>query len=121
MKAKGIHHVQVCIPPGSEDEARDFYCGVLGFTETPKPQALRSRGGFWLEVVGQQLHIGVEDLGDRAASKAHVAYLVDDLDAWKERFRELGVEVTDGIEIPGFIRAELRDPFGNRIELIQPA
>lgn len=119
MKAKGIHHVQICIPPGSEEQARAFYCGVLGLTEIPKLQALRSRGGFWLEIAGQQLHIGVEDLVDRAASKAHVAYLVEDLGAWKRRLQELGVEVIDGIEIPGFVRAELRDPFGNRIELIQ--
>lgn len=110
----------MCIPPGSEDQARDFYCGVLGLTEIPKPQALKSRGGFWLEIGQQQLHIGVENFADRTGSKAHVAYLVDDLVAWKRRFQELGVEVTDGVEIPGFVRAELRDPFGNRIELIQP-
>lgn len=120
MKAKGIHHVQICIPPGTEDQARDFYCGVLGLTETPKPEALRSRGGFWLEIAEQQLHIGVEEFTDRAATKAHVAYLVDDLKVWKQRFQELAIEVIDGVEIPGFIRAELRDPFGNRIELIQP-
>ncbi len=24
------HHVQVSIPPGAEDQARKFYCGVLG-------------------------------------------------------------------------------------------
>lgn len=93
---------------------------MLGLREIPKPQALRSRGGFWLEIAGQQLHIGVEDFAHRGETKAHVAYLVDDLKTWKRRLQELGVEATDGIGIPGFIRAELRDPFGNRIELIQP-
>ena len=107
------------MPPDSEQIARHFYCDLLGLRETSKPKALRSRGGFWLEIAGQQLHIGTEDFDHRSDTKAHVAYLVDDLDAWKRRLLESGVEIAPGVEIPGFIRAELRDPFGNRIELIQ--
>jgi len=30
-----------------------------------------------------------------------------------------GVEVLDGIPIPGYARLEFRDPFGNRVELIE--
>lgn len=46
----GIHHAQITIPKGKEREARDFYCGVLGLKEIPKPESLQGRGGFWLRV-----------------------------------------------------------------------
>jgi catechol 2,3-dioxygenase-like lactoylglutathione lyase family enzyme len=32
-----IHHVQITIPRGAEDEARTFYCDLLGLPEIEKP------------------------------------------------------------------------------------
>lgn len=115
-----IHHVQITIPPDAEAAARAFYCAVLGLTEIPKPAALRDRGGFWLQVGDQALHVGVEDGVMRPATKAHVAYAVTDLAAWRTRLAAHGVELLEGIPIPGYDRFEFRDPFGNRVELIQP-
>jgi hypothetical protein len=31
-----------------------------------------------------------------------------------------GFEIGDAVPLPGFERFEFRDPFGNRVELIQP-
>lgn len=114
-----VHHVQISIPVGGEDDARGFYCGVLGMTEVPKPEALTGRGGFWLELSGFQIHFGTEDGVDRHRSKAHVAYLVTDLDHWKEKLTQEGFEITDGIPIPNYNRFEFRDPFGNRVEFLE--
>ena len=114
-----IHHVQLTIPPGSENAARDFYCGVLGLLEVEKPAALQARGGLWLQVGDRQVHIGVEEGVDRQATKAHVAYQVSDLAFWSEKLGDLGIEVSRGIPIPGFDRFEFRDPFGNRVEFIE--
>jgi catechol 2,3-dioxygenase-like lactoylglutathione lyase family enzyme len=114
-----IHHIQITIPVGSEDEARAFYCGVLGLAEIAKPDALRGRGGFWLEAGGQQIHVGVEDGIERSRSKAHIAYLVPDLAGAKQKLAENGVEIFNGIPIPGYSRFEFRDPFGNRVEFLQ--
>ena len=116
---KSVHHVQVSIPIGSEDVARDFYCGTLGMTEIPKPEPLLGRGGFWAELDGFQVHFGTEDGIDRSRSKAHVAYLVNDLEHCRHVLAGKGVEITDGIPIPGYSRFEFRDPFGNRVELLQ--
>jgi catechol 2,3-dioxygenase-like lactoylglutathione lyase family enzyme len=115
-----LHHVMVTIPKGAEDEARAFYCGVLGLREIPKPASLAGRGGFWLEGGAVQIHVGTEDGIDRLATKAHFAYEVDDVPAWKDRLAALGIAPTDSVPIPGFARFEFRDPFGNRVELIQP-
>jgi catechol 2,3-dioxygenase-like lactoylglutathione lyase family enzyme len=56
---------------------------------------------------------------NRGASKAHLAYGVDDLGAFVSRLEAAGIGVERGVPIPGHDRVELRDPFGNRVELIQ--
>jgi catechol 2,3-dioxygenase-like lactoylglutathione lyase family enzyme len=114
-----VHHTQITIPTSQEDAARDFYCGVLGLKEIDKPDALASRGGFWLEVGGFQVHVGVEDFAGRRPSKAHIAYLVNDLENWREKLEDHNIEILDGIPIPGYRRFEFRDPFGNRVEFLQ--
>jgi catechol 2,3-dioxygenase-like lactoylglutathione lyase family enzyme len=115
----GIHHAQITIPKGAEDKAREFYCGILGLSEIPKPVELAGRGGFWLEVGDRQVHIGTEDGVDSSKSKAHVAYVVENIDEARTRLTKNGVTILDGIPIPGMKRFEFRDPFGNRVELLE--
>jgi len=115
----GLHHAQITIPQGAEEEARRFYCGVLGLAEAAKPASLVGRGGFWLRVGSQQVHVGTEAGVERAATKAHLAYLVEDLEGWRTRLASEGIGASEGVPIPGHARFEFRDPFGNRVELIQ--
>jgi catechol 2,3-dioxygenase-like lactoylglutathione lyase family enzyme len=119
-KVIGIHHVQITAPAGQEQAAREFYCKVMGFKEIEKPAALKARGGLWLAVGDLQVHVGVEAGGERSATKAHLAYQVTDLAKWRDRLGKAGVKILDSVPIPGFARFEFRDPFGNRVELIQP-
>jgi catechol 2,3-dioxygenase-like lactoylglutathione lyase family enzyme len=118
-----VHHAQITIPTGQEAPAKAFYCGVLGLTEIEKPAALQSRGGFWLAASPGdqfQVHIGTEDGVNRQATKAHLAYEVRDLSAWRRRLETAGVKILESIPLPGYDRFEFRDPFGNRVELIEP-
>ncbi|HEY0546319.1 MAG TPA: VOC family protein [Pyrinomonadaceae bacterium] len=114
-----LHHAQLTIPKGAEEECRRFYCGLLGLVETPKPASLAGRGGFWLELGEIQIHVGTEENVNRAATKAHLAYEVDDLDGWRAKLEERHLEILEGIPIPGYDRFEFRDPFGNRVEFLQ--
>ena len=116
----GIDHVQITVPTNAVDKARSFYCGVLGLREVEKPASLQARGGFWLQVGDRQVHVGTEDGVARHATKAHVAYAVADVAAWRARLAAAGVEILDEIPIPDRDRFEFRDPFGNRVELIGP-
>ena len=116
---KAAHHVQISIPVGAEDKAREFYCGLLGMTEIPKPDALQGRGGFWTELDGFQIHFGTEDGIERSKTRGHVAYLVADLDAWREKLTTNGCTIKEGIPIPDYRRFEFRDPFGNRVEFLE--
>jgi catechol 2,3-dioxygenase-like lactoylglutathione lyase family enzyme len=121
MRVFRLHHAQITIPSGAEEEARAFYCGVLGLEEVAKPDSLQGRGGFWLQSGGQQIHVGTEEGVDRRASKAHLAYQVDDLERFRELLGQNGIATEDGVPIPGYRRFEFRDPFGNRVELIEDA
>jgi catechol 2,3-dioxygenase-like lactoylglutathione lyase family enzyme len=119
MRIERINHVQLSVPVGSEDEVRRFYCNVLGLMEVPKPEPLRGRGGLWLAVGDQSIHFGTEEVADRAASKRHVAFEVEDLEAARLKLAQAGVKILEGIPIPDYDRIEFRDPFGNRLELMQ--
>jgi catechol 2,3-dioxygenase-like lactoylglutathione lyase family enzyme len=120
MHIQRIHHVQITVPIGAESQARDFYCTTLGLHEIDKPDSLKPRGGLWVAIGDQQVHIGVEHDANRSATKAHIAYEVDDLSAWRTSLTHAGLTVNESISISGYDRLEFRDPFGNRVELIQP-
>jgi catechol 2,3-dioxygenase-like lactoylglutathione lyase family enzyme len=113
-----IDHVQLPIPPGGEAAARAFYGDLLGFTEVPKPAVMAVRGGMWFQAGPVGIHIGIEpDM--RASVKAHPALVVDDLAAFVARLVGAGHEWKPSDELPGTHRGHTKDPFGNRIELIQ--
>jgi catechol 2,3-dioxygenase-like lactoylglutathione lyase family enzyme len=118
MAILGIDHVQLAMPPGREAEARQFYGGLLGIPEIAKPPELARRGGAWFETGTVKIHLGVE-ADFRPARKAHPALLVRELRALVARLRDAGVDVLEE-PLEGYFRVYVADPFGNRIELMQP-
>lgn len=115
----GIDHVQIAIPANGEDEARRFYLGVLGFTEVPKPPVQAARGGCWFELGALKLHLGV-DKTFHPATKAHVAFLTNNLQGLAARAQAGGYRLAEDVAVEGYDRLFVFDPFGNRIELMQP-
>jgi catechol 2,3-dioxygenase-like lactoylglutathione lyase family enzyme len=113
----GIDHVQLAAPPGGEDAARDYYAGLLGMTELPKPPALAARGGCWFRGGGVEIHIGIEE-PFRPALKAHPGLLVTDLDALAAALAARGLSVRWDDTVPGRRRLHSDDPHGNRLEFI---
>ncbi|GAA4608691.1 VOC family protein [Actinoallomurus liliacearum] len=116
----GLHHVQLAAPPGTEPRMREFYAGILGLTEVPKPPALAARGGAWFRAPGVEVHIGAE-ADFRPARKAHPGILVRDLDALVDRLRAAGHQVRPDDLLPGYRRCYVDDPVGNRLEFLQPS
>jgi catechol 2,3-dioxygenase-like lactoylglutathione lyase family enzyme len=122
-----LHHVQVACPHGGEDEARRFYADGLGLTEVEKPAGLRFRGGAWfraydgLGAVVAELHVGVEE-PFAPARKAHPAFVVDDLERVAGSVDAVGGEVdwSERHTVAGYQRFHVRDPHGNRVEVLEP-
>jgi catechol 2,3-dioxygenase-like lactoylglutathione lyase family enzyme len=114
-----IDHVQLAAPPGCEQQARNFYGGLLGLNEIEKPDPLRARGGVWFGLGTGQLHIGVEN--DFApARKAHPALSVPaaGIDALAERLQAAGVPVKWDLALADVRRFFTEDPWRNRLELV---
>ena len=114
-----LDHVQLAMPAGEEARAREFYAAVLGLIEEPKPPNLAKRGGLWFRSGSLRLHLGVEQ-DFRPARKAHPALLVKGLRALAERCRSAGYLPVADEPLEGFNRFYVSDPFGNRIELLEP-
>lgn len=118
MGIQTIHHVMVAIPPAGEQDARRFYGETLGLIEIEKPGTLKSRGGLWFQAGTLELHLGIEE-AFKPARKTHVAVLVSDLGALRERLIERGYYVTKDEFLPGYDRFYAADPFGNRLEFLE--
>jgi len=117
MKVTGVNHVQVNVPSDRLKESRDFYIGFLGMKEIPRPSVFKS-DGIWLNAGSFEIHIGVED-GINRTTRAHVAYEVSDIGAWRKKVSDAGYPIVEQPKIPGYERFHFRDIFGNNIELIQ--
>ena len=117
IEVVGIDHVQLSMPVGGEEAARQFYAEVLGLREIPKPRELSGRGGCWFVGSRAAIHLGVE--GDfRPLAKAHPALLIRDLEAGRDALAAAGVAIEEDDAVLPVRRCYVRDPFGNRIELV---
>ena len=116
---RGVHHIQLAAPAGSEPALRAFYSGLLGMTELPKPAALARRGGAWFGAGTVELHLGIE-ADFQPARRAHPGLLVSGVDALASRLATAGHELTWDRSLPGHRRCYLADPVGNRLELLEP-
>jgi catechol 2,3-dioxygenase-like lactoylglutathione lyase family enzyme len=114
----GLHHVQLAMPPDEETAAVRFYGAILGLTQVSKPPELSPRGGVWFKDGDLEVHLGVEEQFTPAI-KAHPAFLVADLETVRARVEAAGYRVMDSVPLEGYERIYVRDPFGNRIELIE--
>jgi catechol 2,3-dioxygenase-like lactoylglutathione lyase family enzyme len=115
---EGFHHVQLAMPPGGEAAASAFYVGVLGLEPLEKPEHLRARGGCWFRAGSAELHVAVQE-GFAASRKAHPALRVRGLDALRVALQEEGTTIEDDTQLEHHDRWYTRDPFGNRLELIE--
>jgi catechol 2,3-dioxygenase-like lactoylglutathione lyase family enzyme len=119
MRITALDHVQLAMPAGREAAARAFYEGILGIPEMQKPPNLAKRGGCWFERGALKVHLGAE-AEFRPARKAHPAFLVDDLAGLSAALTKAGYALKTDEPLEGYARVFVDDPFGNRIELLQP-
>ncbi|MBM3877819.1 MAG: bleomycin resistance protein [Verrucomicrobia bacterium] len=118
MKLSGLHHVSILVTDMAR--ARKFYRDTLGMREIGIPSTFPGAGlrVHWFELGDEQVHLIPTPQPD-SFSQRHYAMHVDDAQAAREELRRKGVETAETVPIPGADRFFIRDPDGNRIELIQ--
>jgi catechol 2,3-dioxygenase-like lactoylglutathione lyase family enzyme len=113
-----LQHAAVTVPIEGLEQARDFYSNVLGLREVPRPPELHDRPGIWYSFGNTELHIQTRRNVPAEKGDRHPALVVDDIEAWRARFQERGIDVIDQPTIFGRVRFNVRDPFGNLLELM---
>ena len=117
----GYSHVAISVT--DLDEARDFYCDLLGFEVLPRPDF--GFPGLWLRVGSLQLHLAVADEPvSPGPGFPHFALFVptDEFAATIEAVRAAGVkmhgEPSSRVDFGTPVQAAfITDPSGNVIEL----
>jgi catechol 2,3-dioxygenase-like lactoylglutathione lyase family enzyme len=120
MPIVNIDHVQIAIPVESEERARAFYSGILGFTEVAKPPQMAERKSIWFVAGAVNLHLGIEP-NFTPAKRAHPAFVVEGLDAILAACDGAGISSKPDTSFNGLRRVHVFDPFGNRLELMERA
>jgi catechol 2,3-dioxygenase-like lactoylglutathione lyase family enzyme len=132
----GIHHINLVVPPGTLDHARDFYGTTLGLIPRPVPHLQRDTlAWFDMGSSGQQVHVAIGKPEDfQHASSRHPCFKLggtEDLFALRQRIwdhYQRGGETApkeadkpgeknsgdQGVEYP--TRFFARDFAGNRLE-----
>lgn len=109
-----LDHILVSIPEGKTTEARAFYSQVLGLSEIPGDHP---GGAIWFQIADIQLHLREEAAGNM--SLRHPAFEVKNLEAAKQELEQNEIPISYSSDIDGRKRFFIRDPFGNRIELLE--
>lgn len=116
LRVTHIDHVSVLVTDAARSRA--FYRDVLGLTEVAPPREF-DFVALWFRVGdGQHLHLLQKPEPD-AVSPRHFCLHVEDVDAARDHCRRLGVPTDDTVKVAAADRFFVRDPDGNRIELLQ--
>ena len=123
---KELNHVSITVTDVAK--AREFYTGLLGLQEIPRPAF--DFPGIWYSLGhGLSLHIILNDQLVRPAVEretiqaryAHFALWTEDADATATHITELGLPCRDVISGPtGLRQVFVKDPDGNMVEFIGP-
>lgn len=129
LAVKTLDHVTLVVK--ELERSREFYAGLLGMTEKPRPDF--GFPGLWFEAGTTQIHLNVESEESGTAGlkydagsitrALHIAFLVEDANASAEILRARGVEIIAGPrERPdGAVQLYILDPDGHQVEITSPS
>ena len=115
LRITHLDHVTVLVTDLAA--ARAFYGGALGLREIAPPREF-DFVAVWYDLGGQYLHLLQKPQPD-TTSPRHFCLHVEDIAAAREHVRSLGVPIDETVKIAAADRFFVRDPDGNRIELLQ--
>jgi len=115
LHVTNIDHVTVLVT--DVRRARAFYGGVLGLTEVAPPAEF-DFVAVWYDLGGQYLHLLKKPTPD-TESPRHFCLRVEDVAEARAELRAKGLAIQETVKIAAADRFFVRDPDGNRIELLQ--
>jgi len=115
-----LHHINIAAPSAMLEEAKTFYCDILGLEAGSRPNL--KTPGYWLYGESDPIvHLSVSDIhsgSDRKNFLDHVAFADSNLKERLQSLDERGLDYTlRKIEEEGITQIFLYDPCGHKIEL----
>jgi glyoxylase I family protein len=98
-------------------KARHFYGNLLGLNEIAAPKTF-DFVALWYDLGGTYLHLLLKDKPD-TISPRHFCLHVRDCRQARNYLTQKGVPIEETVKIPSAERFFIRDPDGNRIEILQ--
>lgn len=118
MKSFHVTHIDhVTVVVTDLTAARHFYGTLLGLKEIPPPREF-DFVAIWYDLGGQYLHLLQKPAADTPGVR-HFCLHVSDVAEARRYYSGLGLKVEETVKIAAADRFFLRDPDGNRIELLQ--
>jgi glyoxylase I family protein len=114
MHITHIDHVTLIVTDVTN--ARAFYGEMLGLKEIAPPAAF-DFPAIWFDLGGQYLHLLLKPVPD-SISPRHPCFHVEDIRAARRHMTTHGIAIDETVAIPGCDRFFIRDPDGNRIEIL---
>ena len=99
------------------ERSRRFYGDLLGLKEIASPKTF-DFVALWFDLGNMHVHLLLKEFPD-TISPRHFALRVKDVETARIYFQQHGVKTEETTPIPGADRFFIRDPDGNRIEIIQ--
>jgi catechol 2,3-dioxygenase-like lactoylglutathione lyase family enzyme len=116
LQVTNLDHVSVIIT--DVERSRRFYRDVFGLSEVPPPYTFDFAVVWFALNESQYLHLLLKP-GPDTLSPRHFALHVDDVQAARDHCRAHGLAIEETVRIPNADRFFVRDPDGNRVEIIQ--
>lgn len=115
LRLTHIDHCSVIVTDVAR--SRDFYGRVLGLKEIAAPKEF-DFVAIWYDLGGTYIHLLQKPVAD-TISPRHFCLHTPDARAARAYFAALGVPIEETVKIAAADRFFVRDPDGNRIELLQ--
>jgi catechol 2,3-dioxygenase-like lactoylglutathione lyase family enzyme len=120
MKVTRFHHVSVNCHHAALDEMTEFYSGLFGLSDVPRPD-IPGVPGTWKGVGELELHIvGAPTRGTpNDYNRNHYCLAVDDHATAIAELDARGIEYKRAVQGESNVQVWINDPAGNTIELQQ--
>ena len=120
LDVRRLNHLTLAVPAGEHAKAREFYGGLLGLEEIPRPAALNAVYDLmWFKFLDIELHLDFTPPWTAPAENRHIALEVHDLPAVRGYLESQGATLREAVPMADRERFYLLDPFGNYVELLE--
>lgn len=115
---KGLDHIKITAPLGSDKETRRFFTEILGCNEIEKPKSLSHFESLWFDTGKHILHVGLDE-NFHAEKRGHPAFEITNITGLMDSLTEYNIPFEEDHNLRGARRFYTYAFFGHRMEFLE--